>query len=97
MRALNAIENITAVRLDVTKQDQIDAAVAMIEQKGTGLYALVNNAGIGGGGPVLETPVENQTHRGPSDRQTQNCVPRLQGCLGIQKIYFTQKLYFTKS
>ncbi len=62
MQALNAIENITAVRLDVTKQDQIDAAVAMIEQKGTGLYALVNNAGIGGGGPVLETPVENQTH-----------------------------------
>ena len=58
---LDAIENITAVQLDVTKQDQVDAAVALITEKGTGLYALVNNAGVGGGGPVLETPVEDQT------------------------------------
>ena len=35
---LDAIENITAVQLDVTKQDQVDAAVAMIRKKGTGLY-----------------------------------------------------------
>jgi NAD(P)-dependent dehydrogenase (short-subunit alcohol dehydrogenase family) len=59
--ALNAIDNITAVRLDVTKQEEIDAVVAMIRKKGTGLYGLVNNAGIGGGGPVLETSVEDQT------------------------------------
>ena len=58
---LNAIKNITAVRLDVTKQDEIDAAAALIRKNGTGLYALVNNAGIGGGGPVLETSVEDQT------------------------------------
>ncbi|MBT1452055.1 SDR family NAD(P)-dependent oxidoreductase [Glaciecola sp. XM2] len=58
--ALNAIDNITAVKLDVTKQDEIDAVVALIEQKGTGLYALVNNAGIGGGGPVATTPIEDQ-------------------------------------
>ena len=56
MADLNAIKNITAVRLDVTKQDQVDAAVAFIKAKDTGLYALVNNAGIGGGGPVLTTP-----------------------------------------
>lgn len=61
MAELNAIKNITAVRLDVTKQDQIDAAVAMIRNKGTGLYGLVNNAGIGGGGPVLQTTIEDQT------------------------------------
>jgi NAD(P)-dependent dehydrogenase (short-subunit alcohol dehydrogenase family) len=58
---LNAIKNITAVRLDVTKQDEIDAAAALIRKNGTGLYALVNNAGIGGGGPVLETSVKDQT------------------------------------
>ena len=57
---LGAIENITAVRLDVAGQDQVDAAVTMIKEKGTGLYALVNNAGLGGGGQVLETPVEDQ-------------------------------------
>lgn len=61
LAALNAINNVTAVQLDVTKQDQIDAAVAMIKEKGTGLYGLVNNAGVGGGGPVVGTPVEDQT------------------------------------
>jgi len=59
MAALDAIDNITAVRLDVTIQSEIDAVVALIEEKGTGLYALVNNAGIGGGGPVLDTPIED--------------------------------------
>lgn len=59
--ALNAIENVTAVRMDVTKQDEIDAVVAFIREQGTGLHGLVNNAGVGGGGPVLDTPIENQT------------------------------------
>ena len=58
---LGAIDNITAVRLDVTNQEQVDAAVAFIKEKGTGLYGLVNNAGVGGGGPVLDTPVEDQS------------------------------------
>ena len=58
---LGAIDNITAVRLDVTSQEQVDAAAAMIAEKGTGLYALVNNAGVGGGGTVVETDVEDQT------------------------------------
>jgi len=61
LAALDAIDNVTAVKLDVTKQDQVDAAVAMIREKSTGLYALVNNAGVGGGGEVIETPVEDQT------------------------------------
>ena len=60
LAALNAIENITAVRLDVTRQDEIDAVLAQIQEKGTGLYGLVNNAGIGDGGPVIDTPVEVQ-------------------------------------
>jgi len=58
---LDAIDNITAVQLDVTKQDQVDAVADMISEKGTGLYALVNNAGVGGGGEVVETPIEDQT------------------------------------
>ena len=58
---LDAIDNVTAVRLDVMKQDQIDAVVETIKEKGTGLYALVNNAGVGGGGTVVDTPVEDQT------------------------------------
>jgi len=61
LEALNAIGNVTAVKLDVTKQDQVDAVVEMIQKKGTGLYGLVNNAGVGGGGDVIDTPVEDQT------------------------------------
>ena len=58
---LDAIDNITAVQLDVTRQDQVDAVASMIKEKGTGLYGLVNNAGVGGGGAVVDTPVEDQT------------------------------------
>jgi len=61
LEALNAIGNVTAVSLDVTKQDQVDAVLELIRKKGTGLYGLVNNAGVGGGGEVVETPVEDQT------------------------------------
>ena len=61
LAALDAIDNITAVKLDVTRQDQIDAVVEMIKEKGTGLYGLVNNAGVGGGGLVVDTPIENQS------------------------------------
>lgn len=57
---LNAITNITSVRLDVTKQNEIDAVVTLIREKGTGLYALVNNAGLGSGGTVAESPIEDQ-------------------------------------
>jgi NAD(P)-dependent dehydrogenase (short-subunit alcohol dehydrogenase family) len=52
--ALNAIENIQAIRLDVTVQDEIDAAVQTVTQAGHGLYGLVNNAGVGVLGPLIE-------------------------------------------
>ncbi|MDJ0708874.1 MAG: SDR family NAD(P)-dependent oxidoreductase [Woeseiaceae bacterium] len=55
---LDAIENIKAVRLDVTKQDQVDAAVELVRSEGRGLWGLVNNAGVGGGQAVLETPID---------------------------------------
>lgn len=46
MEALNKIKNIMAVRLDVTQQDQVDAAVKLIKDQGRGLWGLVNNAGV---------------------------------------------------
>jgi NAD(P)-dependent dehydrogenase (short-subunit alcohol dehydrogenase family) len=58
---LDSIENITAVRLDVTKQDQVDAAVKKVKADGGGLYALVNNAGVGGGDFVADTPIDDQS------------------------------------
>jgi NADPH:quinone reductase-like Zn-dependent oxidoreductase len=41
--ALDAIENVDAVRLDVTKPEEIAAAVASISKAGRGLYGVVNN------------------------------------------------------
>ena len=55
--ALNAIDNIQAVRLDVTVQEEIDAAVKWVRAGGRGLYGLVNNAGVYIGGPLIEVPV----------------------------------------
>ena len=52
--ALNEIPNIQSVRLDVTKQDEIDAAVETVRAGGKGLYGLVNNAGVLTLGPITE-------------------------------------------
>ena len=55
--ALNALENVQAVRLDVTVQDEIDAAVETVRKGGRGLYGLINNAGVFTGGPLIETDI----------------------------------------
>ncbi len=55
--ALNAMENVQSIRLDVTKQDEIGAAVVTVTNGGRGLYALVNNAGVYIGGPLIAVDV----------------------------------------
>jgi len=52
--ALNAIDNVQSIRLDVTIQQEIDAAVQTVRDGGRGLYGLVNNAGVGSGAPLIE-------------------------------------------
>lgn len=56
---LNKIANVQAIRLDVTIQEEIDAAVEMVRKGGRGLYGLVNNAGVGSGGPMIELDEED--------------------------------------
>ena len=58
LRALGTIKNVQALRLDVTKPADIDAAVATVTKGGRGLYALVNNAGVVTVGPLVDTPPE---------------------------------------
>jgi NAD(P)-dependent dehydrogenase (short-subunit alcohol dehydrogenase family) len=53
---LDAMENVKSVRLDVTIQEEIDAAVAFVESEGRGLYGLINNAGVAVMGPLIELP-----------------------------------------
>lgn len=54
LKALAALKNVQPVRLDVTRQDEIDAAADLIKKSGRGLYGLVNNAGIGTVGTVAD-------------------------------------------
>ncbi|MGE0030413.1 MAG: SDR family NAD(P)-dependent oxidoreductase [Steroidobacteraceae bacterium] len=56
---LNAIENVQAIRLDVTKPEEIAAAVATVTQAGRGLYGLVNNAGVAVIGSFATTKEED--------------------------------------
>lgn len=56
--ALDAIDNIQAIRLDVTIQDEIDGAVKKVRAEGRGLYALINNAGVLITGPSAEVDIE---------------------------------------
>jgi NAD(P)-dependent dehydrogenase (short-subunit alcohol dehydrogenase family) len=56
---LNAIENVQAIRLDVTVPDDIAAAVETVTTAGRGLYGLVNNAGVAVTGPFSDTKEED--------------------------------------
>lgn len=59
LEALDAIDNIRAVRLDVTVQADIDAAVKLVSDANRGLYAIVNNAGVGLMAPLIELDDED--------------------------------------
>ena len=54
LERLDRMDNVQAVRLDVTIQDDIDAAVATVEAAGKGLYGVVNNAGVASLGAMIE-------------------------------------------
>jgi NAD(P)-dependent dehydrogenase (short-subunit alcohol dehydrogenase family) len=49
---------VQAVRLDVTKQEDIDAALETVTKGGRGLHGLVNNAGIATLGSVADTSLQ---------------------------------------
>lgn len=48
LAALEKIEHVIPVKVDVRKPEQIQEALTFIENEGRGLYGLVNNAGVGG-------------------------------------------------
>ncbi len=56
LKRLDAMENISSVRLDVTVQDEIDAAVDFVKKQGRGLWGLVNNAGVAFYAPLVDGP-----------------------------------------
>jgi len=54
LQDLAKIANVQPIRLDVTEQSDIDAAVKTVRDSGRGLFGLVNNAGIAVLGPMIE-------------------------------------------
>lgn len=56
---LNEIENVMAVRLDVTSDEDIAAAVELVLDEKRGLYGIVNNAGVAVFSPMNQTPEED--------------------------------------
>jgi NAD(P)-dependent dehydrogenase (short-subunit alcohol dehydrogenase family) len=56
---LDAIDNIQSIRLDVTIQEEIDAAVETVRAEGRGLYGLINNAGVAVIAPLIEADEED--------------------------------------
>lgn len=61
LERLDAMENVQSVRLDVTIQSEIDAAVALVRAEGRGLYGLINNAGVSVMGPLIELSEEDMS------------------------------------
>lgn len=53
VRAFSGFDNVQALRLDVTKPEEIGAAVKIVTEANRGLYGLINNAGVLTIGPII--------------------------------------------
>ena len=53
---LDAMENVSSVRLDVTVQEDIDTAAEFVKTQGRGLWGVVNNAGVALYSPLSTGP-----------------------------------------
>ena len=56
LKILDAMDNVSAVRLDVTVDEDIQAAVDFVKNQGRGLWGIVNNAGVLRYSPLLSGP-----------------------------------------
>lgn len=59
LQELGALANVQAIKLDVTKPAEIDAAVQTVRAAGRGLFGLINNAGVAVVGPMIELREED--------------------------------------
>jgi NAD(P)-dependent dehydrogenase (short-subunit alcohol dehydrogenase family) len=56
LERLDALENVSSVRLDVTLDEDIESAVDFVEKQGRGLWGIVNNAGVAVYSPLQSGP-----------------------------------------
>ncbi|MHA2096462.1 MAG: SDR family NAD(P)-dependent oxidoreductase, partial [Candidatus Hodarchaeales archaeon] len=62
IKTLNEINNVISFRLDVTIPEEVKQTADRVKTEGRGLYALINNAGVGESWPILATE-EEMLHR----------------------------------
>ncbi len=55
---LGSIQNVVPLKIDVQRDADVQAAVDAVSKAGTGLFGIVNNAGIARAGPLMDIPVE---------------------------------------
>ncbi|MBT4090612.1 MAG: SDR family oxidoreductase [Deltaproteobacteria bacterium] len=55
---LAGIDNVVPIELDVTDTDQINSALKFVQQKKSGLFGVLNNAGIAEAGPLMDLDVK---------------------------------------
>lgn len=61
LQRLDAMDNVSSVRLDVTVQEEIDAALEFVKDQGRGLYGVVNNAGVSSFSSLTSGPESEMT------------------------------------
>jgi NAD(P)-dependent dehydrogenase (short-subunit alcohol dehydrogenase family) len=56
---LGSMQNVVPLQLDVQRDADVQAAFDTVSKAGTGLFGIVNNAGIAKAGPLMDVPVED--------------------------------------
>ncbi len=56
---LNRFNRVEALKLDVTSETDIQSALSHISDQKTGLFGIVNNAGISKAGPLIDVSIED--------------------------------------
>jgi len=59
LAALGSVPQVVPLRLDVQRDGDVHAALSAITAAGTGLFGVINNAGIARAGPLMDVPVED--------------------------------------
>jgi len=58
IKSLSQIPNVTPIKLDVTKSNEIEDVFSFIKANNTGLFAVINNAGVDVLGPLIDFDIE---------------------------------------
>ena len=54
IEALNSIKNVIGLKIDVTDEESIKHAFDFVKNENSGLFAIINNAGIVSAGPLMD-------------------------------------------